>query len=321
MRKNKNSQIKRYLPHILSVIIVVMIIFLYNANTTINVFSERITQLEGDVFDLISEVAQKNTVISQQGQTILKKDDTIEAKEVEIGSLNLQVINLNNQVLSLNSQLGQTEQELDETTRLLSVAQLYETRSKQGIYLSEAYHLLGDYDKTVNIVAEITGVSTPTSDDELWLRGKEIYDWIGANYQYCSDKGFCISETQCTQIQFFSPDELLYYGSQDVLCGDCDDKAQLFAGMMYASGVPHDKVRVECGMVPGGGHCWNGIKINNIWYRIDPTCSDVSVYVLEQFGIGSLLSESYPDNDIRIVDCFSEYETTTRYTPDGVSSD
>lgn len=289
-----------------------MIIILYSANNTINIFSERITQLEVDISGLSSEV-------SQQNDEIIKKGNEIESKDVEIGSLNLQVTNLNTQIFSLNSKLSQTQGELDETTRLLTVAQLYEIRSKQGIFLSEAYHLLGDYDKTVDIVAEITGVSTPTSDNELWLRGKEIYDWIGSNYQYCSDKGFCISETQCTQIQFFSPDELLYYGSQDVLCGDCDDKAQLFAGMMYASGVPHDKVRVECGMVSGGGHCWNGIRINNIWYRIDPTCSDVSVYVLEQFGLGSLLSESYPDNDIRIVDCFSEYETTMWYTADGVS--
>jgi hypothetical protein len=312
MRHKKNSQIKKYLPHILSAIMVIMIIILYSANNTINIFSERITQLEVDISGLSSEV-------SQQNDEIIKKGNEIESKDVEIGSLNLQVTNLNTQIFSLNSKLSQTQGELDETTRLLTVAQLYEIRSKQGIFLSEAYHLLGDYDKTVDIVAEITGVSTPTSDNELWLRGKEIYDWIGSNYQYCSDKGFCISETQCTQIQFFSPDELLYYGSQDVLCGDCDDKAQLFAGMMYASGVPHDKVRVECGMVSGGGHCWNGIRINNIWYRIDPTCSDVSVYVLEQFGLGSLLSESYPDNDIRIVDCFSEYETTMWYTADGVS--
>jgi len=283
----------------------------------ISLLLTKVSNLENSITKLTQDLSNKTQQISQLQEEIYQKDQEIEKQRIQIESLTLQVQSLNNQLSQTKGELTQTKEELEETTRLLNIAKLYEERVEEGINLSKAYILLGDYDETVNIVANITGISTPTTDQELWLRGKAIYDWLGLHYSYCSDKGFCIGENYCTQIQFFSPDELLYYSSQDVLCGDCDDKAQLFAGMMYASGVPHDKVRVECGIVPGGGHCWNAIYVNNQWYRIDPVCSNPASFVLEKFGLDFLLPATYPSNNYRNVDCFSSYETTCWYNPEG----
>ena len=309
---------KKYL--IFSVLILIIIVLMYNLNNnmnTINSLNKRVNQLENDVQNLVSDLQSKAKTIQQQTQTISDLAQDIKEKEQQIESQRIKIESLTSQVQSLSSELTQTKGELEETTRLLDIAKNYEERVQQGVNLNKAYILLGDYDKTVDIVADITDISKPNTNQELWLRGKKIYDWLGTYYDYCSDKGFCIGENYCTQIQFFSPDELLYYGSQDVLCGDCDDKAQLFAGMLYASGVSHDKVRVECGDVPGGRHCWNAIYVNNQWYRIDSVCSNPASFVLEKFGLGFLSSATYPSNDYRDVDCFSSYETTSWYNPEG----
>ena len=156
---------------------------------------------------------------------------------------------------------------------------------------------------------------TPTSNEELWQRAGDIYDWLGANYEYCSDKGFCVGNS-CSQIQFFSPDELIYYGSQDVLCGDCDDQAQLFAGMMYASGVPYADVRVECGTVESGGHCWNGVRIDGEWHRVDQVCSNPAEYV-DFFGYTYLASGELFPITAQNLDCFNTYSITSWYDPNG----
>lgn len=272
--------------------------------------------------------SQQQTIQSHEGtiqsqtQTIQNQQNTIKSLQTQVSNLQDEVSTLQNQVTilegqvnTLQNQLGETTAELEETTRLLNVAQEYEERVEQGVYLSKAYKLLGDYDKTVGIVASFTNTFTPTTDRELWERAEDIYNWLGNNYDYCSDKGFCVGDS-CTQIQFFSPDELLYYGSQHVLCGDCDDQAQLFAGMMYATGVPYDKVRVECGSVPAGGHCWSGIYVGGNWYKIDPVCSNPAEY-WDFFGYKFLISgKEFPTN-YQDVDCFSSYTLTSWYTPEG----
>ena len=300
-----------------AIFVIGLIYIIYVGITTIDSLNNDIDILETNVENLNTNLNEKKATIQEQYGTINNLEDDVEEKESEIGGLNLQVDSLGIKLGQTKEELGETQGELKETTRLLSTAKNYEERVQQGIDISQAYMLLGDYDKTVNIVSTFTSTTTPTNDQELWERGKVIYDWLGLNYQYCSDKGFCIDGNNCGQIQFFSPDELLYYGAQDVLCGDCDDKAQLFAGMLYASGVSHDLVRVECGVVPPGGHCWNGIFINNNWILIDPTCSDPSNLILERFGIEELPLASYPINEMRHVTCFDSYGMTSWYNPDG----
>ncbi len=317
----KKISLKHLIIIIATICLISAAIFLYLQNRklseTIEQREEEISLLLDRVSEMEEEIQNKSQKINSLQDDVQTKEATIETQQTQIANQEVEINNLNIQVSSLNQELGQTQTELQETSRLLGIAQNYEERVQQGIDLTKAYVLLGQYEKTKDIVSGITGISTPSNDSELWLRGKQIYDWLGSNYQYCSDKGFCIDETYCTQIQFFSPDELLYYGSDDVLCGDCDDKAQLFAGMMYASGVSHEKVVVACGTVPEGAHCWNLIRIGGDWYRIDPVCSDPAGFVLERFGLGFLSSSSYPSNEYRNVDCFNSYYSSSWYNPEG----
>ena len=320
---HKKCNQKKYVFQVaISIIVIILLCVIYGNINTIKVLNDRISQLEADVQNLVSQLKDKTNTIQQQTitiqnqtQTIAGMEQTIRQKEQQIESQRIQIESLTTQVQSLNSQLGETKVNLQETTRLLDIAKNYEVRVQAGIDLSKAYVLLNDYDMTVGIVRNVTNVGVPGNDREIWKRAKDIYYWLGNNYDYCSDKGFCVGDT-CTQIQFFSPDELLYYGSQDVLCGDCDDQAQLFTGMMYASGVPHDKVRVECGTVPGGGHCWGAVNVNSSWYRIDPVCSNPAKYV-NFFGYKLLISgKEFPTN-FQKVDCFSTYTLTSWYNAEG----
>ncbi len=272
---------------------------------------------------------EKNDILEQlelqkERTTSVKK--LLDVREKEIINLTNRIRILNNEIWNLNfqynitkSNLEFTETQLGQTQMLLDIAENYQERVRQGTILSESYKLLGDYDKVKEIIVNKIGISTPTTEKEKWEIAKVMYDWLGTSYSYCSDKGFCVGE-QCTQIQFFSPDELLIYGSQDVLCGDCDDKAHLFAGMLYASGIPHREVMVVCGYIPEGYHCWNRIFVNNRWYRIDPVCSNVGTLLLEHFGLDFLSEKAFPLNEYRDVDCFSSYEAKSGYTADGYYS-
>ena len=307
------------LPVVLTSFVMIILIissFLYVTNRNLELAKQQIEQQKQMIENQQSIIQRQQQTIETQQENINNLQNTIQQQTQQINELQSKVTSLQTQVESLTYQLGQTTAELQETQRLLDIAKKYEERVEEGIYLSKAYKLLGDYDKTVDIVKTITTIGTPQNDEEIWQRARDIYNWLGKNYQYCSDKGFCISEDYCTQIQFFSPDELLYYGSQDVLCGDCDDQAHLFAGMMYASGVPHNKVRVECGIVEAGRHCWNAVYVNNTWYRIDPVCSNPAKYI-EFFGIKILLSGREFPTIYENVDCFSSYELTSWYTPEG----
>lgn len=296
----------------------------------ISIFIGVIVIISSQLYITSKNLESAEKIIESQQQTITANEQTIQNQENTITSLETQVSNLQNevstlenkvvtlqsQVEALTTQLGETTTELEETTRLLDVAQDYEDRVEQGVYLSKAYKLLADYDKTVDIVATFTSTSTPTTDEELWKRAEDIYNWLGNNYDYCSDKGFCVGGV-CYEIQFFSPDELLYYGSQDVLCGDCDDQAQLFAGMMYASGVSYEKIRVECGSVPSGGHCWNGIYVDGSWHRIDAVCASPSTYI--PFFGWTISLRPFPTS-YQSVDCFSSYTISSWYNPYGYHS-
>ncbi len=322
-------------------IVIILIVSIIVLNSTIsnlkdNIYTQekRIESKDNTINELSSEMGILRTKITGMEDNItvykstigsLENDISIKEREIEslnnrIDTLEITVSTLTNNLNQKEVELAQTSQELDTTTYMLNLAQKYEDRVKEGTYLSQAYKLLGDYDMTEGIVEQITGISEPQSDEELWLRGKRIYEWIGDNYDYCSDKGFCLDNDNCNQIQFFSPDELLYYGSQDVLCGDCDDKAQLFAGMMYASGVPHDKVSVMCGNTDSGRHCWNVLLVDSNWYWIDPVCSTggsyITDFVLNALGLESLDPAHYPTGHSNVL-CLEGYEGTEYYNPEG----
>jgi hypothetical protein len=184
----------------------------------------------------------------------------------------------------------------------IDAAQLLNDRIAAGTEISKAYTLLDRYDKIIPIVASFTSVAPAESDAEVWQRAKAVYEWMGGNYGYCSDKVLCVGPNKdyCYDFQFFSPNELLGSDEDSSYCGDCDDHAQLFAGMMYASGVQHDKVRVVC----GSGHCWNQVLVNNKAYDVDTTCSHAQEMV-NLFG-WSITSQNHAfPSDYASVTCSS----------------
>ena len=193
------------------------------------------------------------------------------------------------------------EKELFLTAEKYREAKPYMERVNRGQDLSKFYPLLADYeDYAKPIILSYLGLNyplEPSNDEELWNRGMKVYNWLSENYKYCGDKGLRVGNT-FYQFQFYSPDELLM--SDISRCGDCDDFATLFAGLMYASGVPENKVWMVCGTVPSGAHCWNRLILStNTYIRVDGVCSR---------------SVSYTDLKMH-VDCFSEYNAKVRMNP------
>jgi hypothetical protein len=283
-------------------------------------------QYNVQISSLLNTVSNQNQTIQNQADAISQKEQTVSEQKQTIDTQQTAIIQQKQQITTLQGQVNQSTTNLQTTTTQLTnvtyyydVAKNFEDRTDQGIDLSKAYQLLGQYDKVVSQVTSISG-SYPTStsatsnDTEIWSRAKNIYNWIGNNFKYCSDKALCVSGN-CWDFQFYSPNELVS-GENIVLCGDCDDHAQLFAGMMYASGVSHSKVRVECGSVPQGGHCWDSVYVNNQWYRVDTVCANPTDFKLF-FGISiSIPLLSFPTS-YGSVGCFSYYSTTVWYTPEG----
>jgi cell division protein FtsL len=273
-----------------------------NNEYQISQLTEESNTYQNQLADVSSNLAKANEQIKTLNASLEQKNNDLQQSYADLQDT--------------QADLSGTQAELTETNRLLDVARYYENRVNKGINPSLAYQLLGDYDKTVQIVSNFTDVYPPRNDIEIWDRAKAIYTWIGQNYKYCSDRGFCISEVYCPQIQFFSPDELVYFGAHEAMCGDCDDHAQLFVGMMYASGVPHDKARVECGNVAAGAHCWAGVNINNGWYRVDTICANPVEYI-NFLGLKIAISPKTFPTTAGDVGCFPTYSLTSWYDLDG----
>ena len=265
---------------------------------------------------LFISVGNLKLEINELTSQIAGKDDIINAKENEISNLRKTIQEKEAEILRLQTELNKVKAELEK-------AKPYVERVQQGQSLSKYYELLSDYeDYAKPIILDFLELETqvdPKKDDELWERGRKVYNWIANNYKYCGDKGLRVGTT-FYEFQFFSPDELLM--SDNVRCGDCDDFATLFAGLMYASGVSYDKVWVVCGYAEGflgegGGHCWNELVLSDKTYRIDPTCSD-GTGVISILGFDFGLRSAYYLPFIKgNVQCAKTYTSQMRMNPDG----
>ncbi|MFH1399464.1 MAG: transglutaminase domain-containing protein [Candidatus Woesearchaeota archaeon] len=265
--------------------------------------------------------SERDKLTGQLGElnaTIKGKDSRIAEQRTEIASLTKQIQELKAEIYNLKTQLEETKSQLQVTTEKYEEAKPYQERIESGQNIYQAYTLLSDYqDYTRPIILTYLGLSypvRPSNDEELWERGRQVYQWLSSNYEYQGDKGLRIGDT-FEQFQFYSPDELLM--SDNARGGDCDDFAMLFAGMMYASGVPEDKVWLVCGTVENGGHCWDTIVMSNGNYRVDPVCSQKeSVFSILGINILEVQGASYPSTKTNVV-CFDEYSAQIRMNPSG----
>jgi Skp family chaperone for outer membrane proteins len=281
--------------------------------------NSRVSQLENDKNNLQSQINNLNSEISTLNSQIRTKDSTIASQKIEIEQKRQEILRLEQRVNDLEEELGITKSKLQETTELYQEAQPYQERVNRGQNLYQYYVLLDDReDYAKPIVLDYLGLSSPVApanDDALWERGRLIYNWISNNFDYCGDKGLRVGTT-FYEFQFYSPDELLM--SDNSRCGDCDDFATLFAGLMYASGVPENKVWVVCGLADGGGHCWNWLSLTGQTYRIDPVCSQKQT-VINILGLDLGVKGAYYTSSKGNVQCFSEYDEQMKMNPQGVS--
>jgi len=240
--------------------------------------------------------------------------------QVEKDMYKSQVEGKDTRIAQLTAQLQTAQRQAQEATRKYEIAKPYQERVEQSQDITKFYKLLDDYtDYAKPIVLNYIGFSNPSlpkNDYEVWIRGQWVYEWLNKNYAYCGDKGIKVGSS-FSEFQFFSPDELLK--SSNERCGDCDDYATLFAGMMYASGVPEDKVYVVCGDVEGQGHCWNWIILSGVRYWVDPVCSEPDSFgeFFNFFGLDFGFKEaSYPDQMGNVL-CLGTYNAKIAMNPQG----
>lgn len=252
-----------------------------------------------------------NNDLNELSNTITQKESNIEELNSELVTKDQKIGILNKEIIDLKYDLLVVENQLEETTDLYEEALPYQDRVSKGQDMDLFYPLLSDYETFVRpIVFEELGLSKPTTpknDYELWQRAKKVYDWISDNYAYCGDRGLRVGST-FSQFQFFSPDELLSVDNH--WCGDCDDFATLFAGMLYSSGVSSTDVYMVCGKVDQGGHCWNNLVIDDNMYVIDPVCS-MKTQLFNLFGFTwSKQTTEFPDS-VGDVTCLDNYDPDT----------
>lgn len=263
-----------------------------------------------EVDNLKKDINEKDNTIKYQEANIINLNYLIQQKEAEIESLKIEIRLIENE-------LANTKKDLSKTTSLYQQAKPYEERVIQGQNIWLAYQLLDDYeDYAQPIILDYLGLSQPkkpVNNQELWERGKQVYNWLSDNYYYCGDRGLRVENT-FNEFQFSSPDEMLI--SDNARCGDCDNYAFLFAGLMYASGVSENDVWVVCGTVPAGGHCWNWIVLDNTAYIVDPVCSekeDRFKFLNFRWSVQNTKYSDTPKN----IGCFESYESYMRMNPKG----
>lgn len=282
--------------------------FAYSQNQSALYQKSKITPFEKEIQKFNTQIKEKNEDITSLQNQIKLKDSKISSQKSKISSLEYDIEQKKKEIQTLKSKISKLEEELGITKTQLEEAKPYQERVSRGQNLYDSYSLLGDYeDYAKPIILNYLGLSqpiAPINDGELWERGKQIYNWISKNYKYCGDKGLRVGKT-FYEFQFYSPDELLM--SDNARCGDCDDFATLFAGLMYASGVPENKVLVACGDVPAGAHCWNWILLDGVTYRVDGVCSQKNTlfsFLGFDFGFKAADYTSTKKN----VTCFNSYE-------------
>lgn len=282
--------------------------------------NNRVSQLESERSSLQSQINNLNSEIDDLNFELQTKKSEISDLKYEIEQKKKEIQRLQTKVNELEEELGITKTQLEETTQLYEEAKPYQERVNRGQNLGEYYNLLSDnQDYTKPIILQELGLSSPNipaNDNELWERGRIIYNWLSNNYKYCGDKGLRVGTT-FYEFQFYSPDELLM--SDNARCGDCDDFATLFSGMMYASGVPENKVWVVCGTVPAGGHCWNWLVLSDKTYRIDPVCSQKQT-IINILGLDLGIKGAYYTSTKENAQCFSEYNEQMKMNPNGFYS-
>jgi len=283
--------------------LIVVSLLSYHNYTIAERWRSKVKSLESEKQNLQSQITDLN--------------NQIKSKDVTISKQQKEILQLKAEIKRLENELRITKQKLEEMTAKYEEAEPYQERVERGQNLRKYYILLNDReDYTKPIVLEYLGLSSPVApanDDMLWERGKQIYNWLSDNYEYCGDKGLRVGTT-FYEFQFWSPDELLI--SDNVRCGDCDDFATLFAGLMYASGVQENDVWVICGVADGGGHCWNWLSLSDKTYRIDGVCSQKQT-ILNILGLDFGIKGAYYTSTKKNVDCFSEYNPLMKMNPNG----
>src|SRR4030042_2435602 len=270
----KSNSTFKILFLIFLIILIISIIFALQQYSKANALERKNAQLITERDNLQNQINALNLDIQAKKSQIDNQNIEISSLKNEIEQKTRQIEQLQARVNALEGELGITKTQLQETTQKYEEAKPYQERIDRGQRLDLYYEILGDYtDVARPLVLNYLGLSNPTtpSDDTvLWERGGRAYNWLSNNFEYCGDKGLRIGTT-FYEFQFWSPDELLM--SDNARCGDCDDFATLFAGLMYASGVPESKVWVVCGTADNKGHCWNWLVLSDKTYRIDPVCS------------------------------------------------
>ena len=90
------------------------------------------------------------------------------------------------------------------------------------------------------------------TDNEI---ASKCLDWVIKNIKYVSDKG-----------EFWP----YAWETNKRRKDDCDGGAVLLANMMWNSGVPYWKIRLNVGSVQGGKHCYvTFLGGDNVWYVLD----------------------------------------------------
>lgn len=270
-----------------------------------------------EITELEQQIKQTETLLEQRTYELEQYKNYTQKQDKEINELSQKVLMLNAELRDLETLYENATGELYSANKKLEYAEPIVDRYQRGINLAKYHTLLADYDDYAEpLILKYLGLSEPTApvtEEQLWERAGKIYDWISARYTYCGDRGLRFGSSY-VQFQFFSPDELLSVDNN--WCGDCDDFATLFAGLMYASGVPQEKVYVVCGEADGGGHCWNWLSAGGRIRTIDTVCTQ-SKSVIDVLGHKLWEKENYPfPATFGDAKCFNKYDAYFWMSPD-----
>lgn len=147
-----------------------------------------------------------------------------------------------------------------------------------------------------NVLTLLSAVGCPTNltwnDTVIWQRVVKVWKWLQSNQlspgsaNYNAAKAY-ISGLGHWPALFEIAHVYVTYGG--IFWGTCMSRAQLFATLLYAVGVPPDKFTIaEAYWKPAySQHMYVIIYLNNHWYYLDPTYISQNLSITNVASVGS----------------------------------
>lgn len=168
-------------------------------------------------------------------------------------------------------------------------------------YFPEVDRITPDVDRLIAAIGCPT--TRPTNDREMWIRTVKVWEWLQANELKPNDANYSNAENFYGSLgrwPSLADIAAMYSRYGGIYWGTCMSRAQLYATLLYAIGLPSDRLAIaetRTARGPGAGgyqHMYVILYIKGHWIYLDPSCINLDLPDFELISsVGCVRSADY----------------------------